>query len=246
MNLQARTQWTLEQSAPLGPQLYRILRERIISADLPPGSLISESEVARTYSLSRQPVREAFIKLAEDGLVEVRPQRGTLVRKISPAAVMDARFVREAIEADIVKLVAEKADEALMAELKAQLLRQEEAPDSDADKFLQLDERFHRTLAEAAGKIHAWKMIEEVKAQMDRVRYLSALHFPKRELVEQHRRIVTAIGHRDADGAARAMRGHLRKILTDLPAIAQAQPDFFEAAAPELFTQDQTTKEETT
>src|SRR5690606_41732276 len=94
--------WTVDQSASLTPQLYRILRERIISADLIPGSRISESEIARSYSLSRQPVREAFIKLAEDGLVEIRPQRGTLVRKITPEAVMDARFVREAIETDLV------------------------------------------------------------------------------------------------------------------------------------------------
>ncbi|WP_201285557.1 GntR family transcriptional regulator [Chelativorans xinjiangense] len=229
MNVEPRREWTLEQGAPIGPQLYRILRERIIGADLTPGSRISESEVAKTYSLSRQPVREAFIKLAEDGLVEIRPQRGTLVRKISPAAVMDARFVREAIEADIVKLVAEEADDALVRELNAQLARQRELPDNEPDRFIALDERFHRTLAEAAGKAHAWKMIEEVKAQMDRVRYLSALHFPKRALVAQHTEIAEAIARRDAQAAERAMRGHLRKILTDLPAIAEARPDFFEA-----------------
>lgn len=230
MDLQLRAEWTLEHGVPIGPQLYRILRERIISADLAPGSLISESEIAKGYALSRQPVREAFIKLAEDGLVEIRPQRGTLVRKISPAAVMDARFVREAIEADIVKLVAERVDEALMAELHDQLMRQEKLSDSHAHQFIELDERFHRTLADAAGKSYAWKVIEEVKAQMDRVRYLSALHFPKRELVLQHREIVTAIGARDAEGAARAMRAHLRKILTDLPAIAGTRPDLFETA----------------
>lgn len=230
MNIEPRMEWTLEQSAPIGPQLYRILRERIISADLTPGSLISESEVARTYSLSRQPVREAFIKLAEDGLVEVRPQRGTLVRKISTAAVMDARFVREAIEADIVKLVAVRVDDALIKELHDQLLSQQRLPDNEADQFIELDERFHRTLAEAAGKSYAWKVIEEVKGQMDRVRYLSALHFPKRELVAQHNAIVKAIARRDAEAAARAMRAHLRKILTDLPTIAKTRPDLFETA----------------
>ncbi|WP_274426297.1 GntR family transcriptional regulator [Chelativorans sp. YIM 93263] len=230
MNIEPRTEWTLEQGAPIGPQLYRILRERIISADLPPGSRISESEVARNYSLSRQPVREAFIKLAEDRLVEIRPQRGTLVRKISAEAVMDARFVREAIEADIVKLVAENVNEELIRELQSQIARQRELPDNDADRFLALDERFHRTLAEAAGKSYAWKVIEEVKSQMDRVRYLSALHFPKRELVLQHTEIANAIIRRDADAAARAMRMHLRKILTDLPTIAETRPDFFETA----------------
>ncbi|MDZ5700006.1 GntR family transcriptional regulator [Chelativorans sp. M5D2P16] len=230
MNIEPRTDWTLKQGVPIGPQLYRILRERIVSADLPPGSRISESEVARTYSLSRQPVREAFIKLAEDGLVEVRPQRGTLVRKISPDAVMDARFVREAIEADIVKLVAENVDEGLVRTLQDQIARQRALPDSEAEAFLALDERFHRTLADAAGKSYAWKVIEDVKLQMDRVRYLSALHFSKRELVIQHSAIADAIIRRDPEGAAQAMRTHLRKILTDLPTIAATRPDFFETA----------------
>lgn len=231
MNAEPRTQWMLEQSAPIGPQLYRILRERIISSDLVPGSRLSESELAKTYCMSRQPVREAFIKLAEDGLVEVRPQRGTFVRKISPAAVMDARFVREAIEAEIVRLVAEQADEPLVRELNGQLRRQQELPENQPARFIELDERFHRTLAEAAGKSYAWKVIEEVKAQMDRVRYLSTLYFPKKQLVTQHRAIVAAIARHDVKAAAEAMRTHLRKILTDLPAIAEARPDFFETGA---------------
>jgi Transcriptional regulators len=228
MNDAPRTEWTLDQSAPLGPQLYRILRQRIISVDLAPGSRLSEAEIAARYELSRQPVREAFIKLAEEGLLEVRPQRGTFVRKISPAAVMDVRFVREAIEADIVRLVAEQANDALVRELEAQLREQERLTDTESSRFIPLDERFHRTLAEAAGKAYAWKVIEQVKGQMDRVRYLSTLHFPKRDLVAQHTDIVRAIARRDPEAAASAMRGHLRKILTDLPAIAAARPDFFD------------------
>lgn len=223
-----RRGWTLDQGAPLAPQLYRILRQRIISANLTPGSRISEAEIAATYALSRQPVREAFIKLAEDGLLEVRPQRGTYVRKISTAAVKDVRFVREAIEADIVALLADNPDTALVRELESQLREQKEVAESEASRFIVLDERFHRTLAEAAGKAYAWKVIEQVKGQMDRVRYLSALQFPMRDLVAQHSDIVRAIARGDPDAASAAMRVHLRKILTDLPAVAAARPDFFD------------------
>jgi len=223
-----RRGWTLDQGAPLAPQLYRILRQRIISADLTPGSRISEAEIAATYALSRQPVREAFIKLAEDGLLEVRPQRGTYVRKISTAAVKDVRFVREAIEADIVALLADNPDPALVRELENQLREQKEVAESEASRFIVLDERFHRTLAEAAGKAYAWKVIEQVKGQMDRVRYLSALQFPMRDLVAQHSDIVRAIARGDPGAASAAMRVHLRKILTDLPAVAAARPDFFD------------------
>lgn len=223
-----RRGWTLDQGAPLAPQLYRILRQRIISANLTPGSRISEAEIAATYALSRQPVREAFIKLAEDGLLEVRPQRGTYVRKISTAAVKDVRFVREAIEADIVALLADNPDTALVRELESQLREQKEVAESEASRFIVLDERFHRTLAEAAGKAYAWKVIEQVKGQMDRVRYLSALQFPMRDLVAQHSDIVRAIARGDPGAASAAMRVHLQKILTDLPAVAAARPDFFD------------------
>jgi DNA-binding GntR family transcriptional regulator len=218
----------IEQRVPVGPQLHAILRERIIRNQLQPGTRISESEFATAFSVSRQPVREAFIKLAEEGLVEVRPQRGTFVSKISQAAVMDARFVREAIEADIVKLLAQAKDAGLAEELKLQLREQRKAAASDADRFILLDELFHRTLAEAAGKSRAWELMEGLKSQMDRVRYLSLIRFPMGKLLKQNEAIAARIAEGDAAGAEEAIRGHLREILNDLPAIAADKPDLFE------------------
>lgn len=217
---------TVEPGLAVGPQLYAILRERIIRNEFAPGARLSESEIAALFAVSRQPVREAFIKLAEEGLIEVRPQRGSFVRKISTEAVMDARFVREAIEADIVKLLAADPDKALVRDLRRQLTEQKGAA-KDPVQFIQLDERFHRTLAEGAGKIHAWDVVEGVKAQMDRVRHLSVQRFPMLDLIEQHRAVVDAVADGDIPGAEAAMRGHLRTILTDLPEIERENPDFF-------------------
>ncbi len=230
MNLDGNLDLAIAQGAPVGPQVYRILRARIIRGDLAPGSRISESEIAATFSLSRQPIREAFIKLSEEGLVEVRPQRGTLVTKISTAAVLDARFVREAIEADVVRLVAERHDAAVLRELREQISRQKEVAGADPDQFMRLDEMFHRTLAEAAGKSYAWKVIEDVKAQMDRVRFLSFIQFPVPTLIAQHEAIVEAIGAEDPEAAEKLMRKHLREIMTALPGIAAARPELFEGS----------------
>src|SRR6516165_2896260 len=102
--------WPLEPTSPVRPQIYVGLRQRIIRSEIPPGTALSEAEIARRFSISRQPVREAFIKLADEGVPEVRPQRGTFVRKISKTAVMDARFVREAIEANIAREVAAQSE----------------------------------------------------------------------------------------------------------------------------------------
>ena len=124
-------------------QLHAALRMAIIGNELSPGTRISEAEVAQQYGISRQPVREAFITLANEGLLDIRPQRGSFVAKISLAAVLDARFVREAVEADIVKLLADTPDPALIADLRAQLVRQHDLVGGSTRDFMEADEVFH-------------------------------------------------------------------------------------------------------
>ena len=214
----------------VGPQVYRILREQIIQAELLPGERLSESDVAKTLSVSRQPVREAFIKLSEEGLVQVLPQRGTFVTRISVASVMDVRFVREAIEADIVRVLAEAAMPGTIEELRRQIAEQRKVPHHDRAAFLRLDEFFHRTLAAAAGKAYAWSVIESVKAQMDRVRFLSVDDMHVGRLIDQHERIVEAIAAGNKAAAEEATRLHLREILNSLPEIARSRSELFDGA----------------
>jgi len=145
--------------------------------------------------------------------------------------VMDARFVREAIEADIVRLLASRDVPGLAGELKDQLAEQRQVAASNPQKFMELDDRFHRTLAEAAGKASVWNVVETLKTQMDRVRFLSLSHFPVANLIAQHAAIVEGIAAGDEARAEAALRAHLREILTDLPAIAEARPGLFETAA---------------
>ena len=217
----------LDAGSAIVPQLYQLLRDRIVRTDLLPGEVISASEIAKAYGVSRQPVREAFIKLAEAGLVQVSPQRGTMITRISESAVMDARFVREAIEADVVRLVAETCDAVMARELHDQMAAQQRMPEDDNEAFVRLDELFHRTLAEMAGKPYAWRVIEDVKAQMDRVRFLSVQKNHIRVLIVQHARIVDSITQNDVAGAEAAMRAHLREILKSMPEVAKARPELF-------------------
>lgn len=223
---------TLDPGAAIAPQLYVRLREAIIRGELAPGNRISESEIATACEVSRQPVREAFIRLAGEGLLAVRPQRGTIVTRIDYAAVLDARFLREAIEADIAKILAERPDPEVVAELRRQIGAQRAAEDATA--FIKVDERFHRTLAEAAGKGGAWKLIDGLKSQMDRVRFLSLDRFRVGTLIAQHEAMIDAIARADIEGANAATREHLRGILADLPEIVAAHPDFFDRPAGDL------------
>lgn len=162
--------------------------------------------------------------------MEAWRQRGTYVCKISVPAVMNAGFVREAIEADIVKLLAQQPDAALVRDLRGQLAAQAQVAGKDSVRFIALDERFRRTLAEGAGKSHAWTVVENVKVQMDRVRHLATRRFPMAALVAQHRQVVDAIAQGNGEAAETAMRGHLRTILNDLPEVARDRPEFFEGA----------------
>jgi GntR family transcriptional regulator, rspAB operon transcriptional repressor len=153
---------------PIAPQIYEGLRSRVLFAQLLPGEPISKTEVAKSYRVSRQPVREAFIKLAEAKLVKIRPQRGTTVAYISHDAVMDARLVREAIEVDVVKQAAKRCDDAGRVELKAQLQAQAQFAEIDEREFLRLDDLFHQTLAGISDHPNAWAIIEDLKVHMDR------------------------------------------------------------------------------
>lgn len=207
------------------PQAAEALRHAILTGTLPPGTRLSEQEIADVIGTSRQPVREAFLRLSGEGLLEIRPQRGTFVSKITAAEVLDARFVREAVEADLIRLACEKATPAGVATLRDLLQRQATAPDPAA--FMALDEAFHRSIAGLAGKARAWDHLQRLKSQMDRVRFLQLRDFPIPTLIAQHGLMVDAIEDRNADRAEAEIRTHLRLIEADLPAIQTAHPDYF-------------------
>lgn len=219
---------------PIGRRVYDALRQAIVTLRLKPGAALSEKEIASRFAVSRQPVREAFIKLAETGLVRVLPQRGTYVVKISVGAVLEARFIREAVEVAVVRRAAESAEPGALAPLADLIARQEEAAAERAhERFQALDDALHRGFAEAIGHRGAWQVVEVVKAQMDRVRFLSLPDAtPMPLLIAQHRAILAAIRRHEPDAAERAMREHLGEILRSLPALAQRFPELFEAEPP--------------
>lgn len=212
----------------IGDRALESLRQAIVQLQLPPGSPLSEAEIAKHYGVSRQPVREAFIKLREMGLVEIKPQRGTFVRLISIREVRNARFLREAIEVAIVRKAASEATEADIKTLETILASQRALAGKDDNGFLRLDEAFHQAVAVSADCDDAWRVLDSLKVQMDRVRFLSLSDAtPITTLIEQHARIAQAIAHHQPDEADAAMREHLSEILTSLPKLSAQAPAFF-------------------
>lgn len=220
---------TFDRRAAIGPQAHQLLRRAIISARLPPGLTLSENELAARLGVSRTPVREALGRLAEEGLVDVFPQYGTFVAPIRLAEVLEARFIREALECAVIREAAASPGSDLLRRLRRLIEAQREAAAvHDLDAFLDRDEDFHRAFSEATGHLRVWKVIQGEKYQMDRIRFLSLPRIQSLpELIEQHEAMVDAVEAGDAAAAEAVMRRHLRAIFKAIEELSESQPELF-------------------
>lgn len=219
----------LNPTQPVNQQIYRILRRDIVHCLIPPGTPLSEKEVSMRFEVSRQPVREAFIKLAENGLIQIRPQRGSYVNKISLSQVRNGCFVRQAIECAVARRAATMITDKQLYQLKQNLHQQRIAIDRlQHNDFFQLDDEFHQLLSLIADCQLAWDTIENIKAAIDRVRYMSLDHVSSPDmLLAQHHDIFHALEKRDPDLVEKAMTLHLQEISESVQLIRQEKRDWF-------------------
>lgn len=213
----------------IGAQIHALLRQEIITGRLRPRAVLSEQEFAARFGVSRTPVREAMIKLSEEGLVEIFPQYGSFVAPIELRDVFDSQFVRESLECAAVAKAAERLDELQAKQLKAVIDRQRtlQRP-QDRERFFRADEDMHRLLLKISGHESAWHFVESAKAQMDRVRFL-AITIPRKQanILAEHQAVVDAVLARDPLRAVEAMRAHLRGIFRTIELLRDDNIDYF-------------------
>ena len=184
--------------------IYRALRNDIIAMRLPPGQPINEKPLALDHGVSRTPVREALLRLAGEHLVEIFPQSGTFVARIPIAALPEAIMVRKALEDLTVRLAAKMATEADIARLRENLDEQKAfVRRGDRLGFHLTDREFHAIIADIAGHPNIWRMVEQVKVQVDRYCRLT-LPAPGRmgRLIAEHAAILAAMATHDEARAA--------------------------------------------
>jgi GntR family transcriptional regulator, rspAB operon transcriptional repressor len=209
--------------------IYREVRDDIVSMRRKPGEPIVEREIALARGVSRTPVREALLRLADEDLVEIFPQSGTFVARIPVSALPEAILMRTALEQTTARLAAERADAGDVARLRELLARQRRvAARRDRDRFHEADEAFHAAIADAAGHPGIWRFIEQVKIQVDRYRRLT-LPVPgrMRRVLDEHAAIVMAIEARDGAAAAAAMAAHLEGLRASIGDVRDLNPDYF-------------------
>jgi len=208
-------------------RVFEVLYEQVVTLALPPGTRLSEVEVAKAAGVSRQPVRDAFWRLSQLGFLTIRPQRSTEVSAISERAVQQARFVRTALEVETVRVATGEFGAKEYAVLDDLIAAQAAAVAAqDREGFHALDDEFHHRICALSGHEFAWALIREKKAHMDRVRFLS-LSFGAPQALEDHLAILAPMRAGDAEAAAAAMRTHLGRIEDILARIRVTHGDHF-------------------
>jgi DNA-binding GntR family transcriptional regulator len=218
------------RAATTASRIYSELRIELVSLRRSPGEAISEAEIALSYGVSRTPVREAILRLSDEGLLEIFPQSGIFVSRIPVAALPEAIIIRKALEETTARLAAERATASQILILHSILARQREAEAAgDRDAFHQADESFHAVIADVAGYPGIWRLIQQVKVHVDRYRRLTLPQAGRiARTIAEHEAILGAVEAHDPDGARAAMETHIERLLKDISAIQSINPEFFD------------------
>lgn len=209
--------------------MYDSLKQQIISLEILPGTALSENEMAVQFKVSRTPIRESFVRLAQEGLVQVLPQRGTLVSLIDSSLVEEARFMRSQLECAIVELACQSFPEASLKQLEQNVLLQKECLSrEDVDQIFTLDQQYHALLFTGTSKIHTWNTMSLLTAHLDRSRKLRLLdNHDWKLIVEQHEQLIAAIKAQDSEKAVAIMKQHLNRGIDDLAMLNEKYPHYF-------------------
>lgn len=227
-NVVPRSSGRLDRERQAAPQVFERLRSEIIALELPPGSPLSRAALAEQFGVSSTPVRDALMRLEEEGLVEVFPQYATVVSRIDVHRAQQAHFLRQALELEIVRMLALQPDAALIAELNATIARQQQFAKLGAfERFIAADNEFHAHLYEAAGKQDLWTLVRSRSGHIDRLR---RLHLPSpgkaQDIVRHHKLIARAISGGKPAEAQEHLRKHLSGTLSELSRIRTRHPEY--------------------
>ena len=203
--------------------VYHALRQAIVDRTLVPGERLSRQSLAERYSTSQTPVREALLRLEQEGLVRVRPQAGTHVTGIDIAAVHQAQFLRRCLEERVVAQLANRAPDVDLAGL-----RKLSAATEGESAFDAADLAFHFGLFEAVGMGAVFRKVRPMLAPLERCATLRTVTDQMRgTATREHDDILQRITAGDSQGVVAAMAAHLATEVQDLAELQAAHPDMF-------------------
>lgn len=220
----------LDRTRQIAPQIVEYLRERILALELAPGTALSRVELQKQFGLSQTPVRDALMRLEEEGLVTVYPQYATLVSKIDINLARQTHFMRRAVEQEAVYTLAESPNARHIAErLRAANAKLKDLAASKVyAEFLAADRAFHFIIFEEAGLEDIWPIIRRHSGHIDRLRRLNLVSVGTKRVVDTHDLIIEGIEKGAPAEAAQAMKIHLSRTLSMIDDIATRYPDYID------------------
>ncbi|GAK72032.1 putative GntR family transcriptional regulator [Agrobacterium rubi TR3 = NBRC 13261] len=220
----------LDRSRQVALQIHEILRERILKVELVPGTVLSRASLQMEFGVSQTPVRDALMRLQEEGIVDVYPQYATVVAKIDIDHARQAQFLRLSIELEAIKRLTEEAPAQTASELGEILTRQKAVVSPETyDIFDNIDREFHRKLYEKTGILQLWTNVRRQSVHLDRLRRLN-LPMPGKlqTVISDHEVIVAAISSGNPAAAQDALRRHLSGTLSIADVISATFPSYVE------------------
>jgi DNA-binding GntR family transcriptional regulator len=210
-------------------QIQDSLRARIVSLELAPRLSLSRADIATHYGVSQTPVRDAMMKLEEEGLLTIYPQSKTEVSRINVAHARETQFLRLSLELEVTRLLALKEDKTSLAPARQILrLQQTALEDGDLKLFSALDRRFHLSLFKATGNANLWQLVSSRSGHIDRLRNLN-LPDPGKpaNILHYHGLILDGIAKGDVAATDTAVREHLSGTLQQVDQIVARNPEYF-------------------
>lgn len=206
----------------------RTIKDNIIGLELAPGSLISENELAEEMGLSRTPVREALIDLSKVKIIEIAPQKRSMVAYIDYDLVEEARFMRNVLECAVVELVCQLRTEDDLNKLEENVKFQRFYLENGVyGSMMELDNLFHKTLFEIAQKPQVYQMIRQISIHFDRVRSIALTTVKDIKIVQDHEDLIEALSESDTVLAKSIMEKHLNRYKFDEQVIRKTYPQYF-------------------
>lgn len=211
------------QNGSLSGLVYSTIKAAILSLEFQPGESIRKTDLCDHLGVSRSPVSDALAKLSNEGLVDIVPQSGTRVSKISMTAIREQAFLREAVEVAATRHATLNSTPEIIARLKRNLeMLTLIAKDADKDDFIETDDQFHEILLSTTGVTRLSETINTASSSIYRARLLM-IPAPGRlnDTIDEHAAIIDAIAQRDVPRAEDAMRHHVNQILKRLETLAK-------------------------
>ncbi len=214
----------------LQDRAYHQLVDDIVTTKLKPGEKISEKDLVQEMGVGRTPIREALLRLRNNGLIDVVPQSGTYISKINLNVALNARYIRKTLESQVVRESVPLFDDVAILNLskiieaETQFVRA-----GEFDSFFSADDSFHEFFYKIAGREQVWVWLQTVNMQLNRFRWLrlKVEELPWEIIIKEHESIFNATRERNAEAASELSSKHLNLMKKEENLLVNTFPDYF-------------------